>query len=50
LGHVGGLITGAMMGLVLAEDENKGYKNYGIGILIIYFVTLLTLFYSLIEV
>jgi membrane associated rhomboid family serine protease len=49
MGHLGGLITGGLMGLVFATGQNeKQYRNTGIIIVLIYESVLLSVFYTLI--
>ena len=45
LGHLGGAITGMIMGFVLTENKSKSYM--GTVALIVYFALMFTLFYTL---
>lgn len=51
MGHLGGLVTGGFVGLCLARgDENKRFHQAGLGLLLIMTGSMLTVFYTAIEV
>lgn len=50
MGHLGGLMTGAIMGLILVNDDNKAYKKYGYGALMVFFGVMLSVFFTMIKV